>query len=350
MYADALVDLLGVPPRGRDDPITSDHHDLAKSAQVTLEEILLREVRRLHDAVPVDNLCMAGGVALNCVANGRIRREGPFKRLFVQPAAGDAGGALGAAALVHARTVGAGPIARLEHVYLGPEYTADDVMTAWRGGVARWTDYRGRQADLLRDVVNRLAAGQVIGWCDGRMEFGPRALGARSILADPRDASMRDRINGVVKKRESFRPFAPAVLETEAAAHFDLDRPSPFMLDICRTRSPIPLPAVTHVDGSARVQTVDVSTGGRFARLLEAFQARTGCPILLNTSFNLRDEPIVCGPADALLTFARSELDTLVFGDLLVDRGDLRPPFVEACRLAEPAAPANIGSAVYAFA
>lgn len=350
MHSDALAELLGVPPRRPADPMTSDHHDIASSAQVRLEEVLMEEVRRLHDRVPVDNLCMAGGVALNCVANGRIRRDGPFKRVFVQPAAGDAGGALGAAALAHVRASGAEAIARCEHVYLGPEYTSHDVMDAWRGAVTGWTDYRNRPSDQLIDVAERLAAGHVIGWCDGRLEFGPRALGARSILADPRDPTMRDRINRVVKRREGFRPFAPAVLEAEAATHFDLDWPSPFMTETCQTRSAIPLSAVTHVDGSARVQTVNTSGGGRFAPLLEAFRARTGCPILLNTSFNISDEPIVCTPVDALITFARSELDTLVFGDLLLDRSDLKQTLVEACRRLDGRSSDDVNYSVYQFA
>jgi carbamoyltransferase len=350
MYADALIDLLGVAPRRRGEPITADHQDIARSAQITLEEILLSEVRHLHDLVPVDNLCMAGGVALNCVANGRIRREGPFKRLFVQPAAGDAGGALGAAALAHVRTGGEEPIATLEHAYLGPQFTADEVVAAWEGTAARLTDYSRREADLLADVADRIAAGQVIGWCDGRMEFGPRALGARSILADPRDPSMRDRLNALVKKREGFRPFAPAVLEHELGAHFDLDRPSPFMLDTAQTTSAIALPAVTHVDGSARVQTVSRDTAPRFAGLLEAFQRRTGCPVLLNTSFNLADEPIVCSPVDALISFGRSQLDALVFGDALLDRRDLPAQFVEECQVVDPPRPTGMGDAIYTFA
>jgi len=349
MYSDALIDLLGVPPRCGGEPLTTAHQDIARSAQVILEEVLLAEVRHLHDTVRVDNLCMAGGVALNCVANGRVRREGPFKRLFVQPAAGDAGGALGAAALAHVRTCAGEAIARLDHVYLGPQYTPDEVIASWRGAVSTWVDYRGRESELLIEVADRLAAGQIIGWCDGRMEFGPRALGARSILADPRDATMRERLNTVVKKREAFRPFAPAVLEDQLSAHFDLDRPSPFMLDTCLTRSPLSLPAVTHVDGSARVQTVHTDSAPRFAGLLQAFAERTGCPILLNTSFNMSDEPIVCSPADALISFARSGLDTLVFGDVLLDRRCLRESVVAECQVPDAPLPTTVADALYAF-
>ncbi len=350
MYSEAFVDLIGIPPRQRGEPVTSDHQDLARSAQLALEEIMLSEVRHLHDLVPVDNLCMAGGVALNCVANGRIRREGPFARIFVQPASGDAGGALGAAALAHVRIGGIEPIAALEHAYLGPEYSSAEVVAAWRGIVGTPRDYSRDDGALFADVAERIASGQVIGWCDGRMEFGPRALGARSILADPRDPGMRDRLNVVVKKREEFRPFAPAVLEQEAGAHFALDRPSPFMLDTAQTISAIALPAVTHVDGSARVQTVDDRTAPRFARLLQAFKARTGCPVLLNTSFNLADEPIVCSPVDALISFSRSRLDALVFGDVLIDRRDLPASFIEECQVLDPPRPTGMGDAIYTFA
>jgi carbamoyltransferase len=211
----------------------------------------------------------------------------------------------------------------LTHVFLGPGFTPDDIAGFFRSSPAHVEDFRGREQDLLRATAHRLAAGKVVGWFQGRMEFGPRALGNRSILADPRPPGMRARINELVKKREAFRPFAPAVLGSKAAAHFELDHSTPFMLETCRVRSPLELPAVTHVDGSARVQTVEHATNPRFARLLAAFEALTGCPILLNTSFNLRGEPIVCTPIDALVCFIRSELDCLVVEDLLLDRGGL---------------------------
>jgi carbamoyltransferase len=181
-------------------------------------------------------------------------------------------------------------------------------------------DFRGREGELLESVAQRLAAGKIVGWFHGRMEFGPRALGGRSILADPRGETMQDRINSMVKQRESFRPFAPAVLEDRAAAHFDLDHASRYMLETCQVKSPIKLPAITHVDGSARVQTVDEEANPRFARLLRAFERLTGCPILLNTSFNLNYEPIVCTPVDALICFILSGLDTLVLEDFVIDR------------------------------
>jgi carbamoyltransferase len=330
MYTDDLSDLLGRPGRRRGEAVEDFHKDIARSIQVVLEQILLEKVAYLHDVVPVDALCLAGGVALNCVANGRIRREGPFRRVFIQPAAGDAGGCLGAAAVAHARRFGAGGFRQLRDACLGPGYNADDVqrLLAAAGIPFRHFDSERR---LVDNAAERLARSEAIAWFQGRMEFGPRALGARSILADPRDPTMRDRLNLMVKRRESFRPFAPAVLRERAAEHFDLADESPFMLYTCQTRSPLDLPAITHVDGSARVQTVDPVSAGKFAALLRAFEARTGCPILLNTSFNMRDEAIVCDPADALVSFTRSTLDALVIEQCLVQRSDLPADFVAAC-------------------
>jgi len=323
MYSDEMVALLGHPPRARGSAVLPFHQDLARSLQAVLEEVLLDKVRYLHGRTGSENLCMAGGVALNCVANSRVLREGPFRRLFVQPAANDAGGCLGAAAVAHRRRGGGGGTQALEHVYLGPAYSPDEVHDLLRSTGIAFGDFRGREDELLDRVAESLARGGVVGWFQGRMEFGPRALGARSILADPRGPDMRDRINALVKKREAFRPFAPAVLEPRTAEHFDLDHPSPFMLETCQVRSGLDLPAITHVDRSARVQTVSEAQNPRFARLLEAFGRRTGCPILLNTSFNMKDEPIVCSPVDALLCMVRAQLDVLVMEDFLVDRAAL---------------------------
>ena len=321
MYSDELCSLLGRPPRLPESEILPFHMDVARSVQVVLEEILLEKTRYLHARFPSDNLCMAGGVALNVVANGRCLAEGPFKRLFVQPAAGDAGGAVGAAAVAHRRVTGqAPPRRRLDHVYLGPASSSAQVHQVLRSSSAEFADFRGQEAELVRFAVEQLLAGKVIGWCHGRMEFGPRALGARSILADPRRPEMRDRINALVKMRESFRPFAPAVLAERAHEHFALDHASPFMLETCRVISSIDLPAIRHVDGSARVQTVDAGTNPRFAALLEEFHRRSGCPILLNTSFNMRGEPIVCTAIDALLCFVRSQIDLVVVEDFALSR------------------------------
>ncbi|HEX4417219.1 MAG TPA: carbamoyltransferase N-terminal domain-containing protein [Kofleriaceae bacterium] len=321
MYSEALCDLLGAPPRAAESEIPQFAKDVARSLQVLLEKLLLQLANHLHRIVPSQNLCMAGGVALNCVANAAVLRDGPFDRLFVQPAAGDAGGALGAAAMAHITRSGQRPeVGRLEHVYLGPRYSSNEVAALLEATPLAFADFRGRERELLATVADRLADGKVIGWFHGGMEFGPRALGARSIIADPRRDEMRDRINALVKMREAFRPFAPAVLAEAASAHFDLDHPSPFMLETCQVKSAIRLPAITHVDGSARVQTVDAKVSPRFHALISEFGRRTGCPILLNTSFNLRGEPIVCSPMDALLCFLRSDIDFLVLEDFVIDR------------------------------
>jgi carbamoyltransferase len=336
MYSEALCDLFGAPARPRGGEITRFHQDVARSLQTVLEEILLEKARWLHEQTGSPNLCMAGGVALNCVANGRIRREGPFERLFVQPAAGDSGGCLGAAALLHVSLTGKAPRTRpMRDARLGPSWSTDEVARLLAASGLPFQDFRGREADLLEEVVDRLASGKVVGWFHGRMEMGPRALGARSLLADPRDPDMRDRLNRMVKKREAFRPFAPSVLLAHAAEHFDLDHPSPFMLETCRVTSPLDLPAITHVDGSARPQTVDPEVLPRYAALLEAFHRRTGCPLLVNTSFNVRGEPIVASPVDALFCFGTTSIDSLVLEDFLLDRDGLPegwPELLEAWR------------------
>jgi len=333
MYSERLCDLFGAPPRMRESEITPFHQDVARSLQVALEEILLEKARYLHERTGSRHLCMAGGVALNVVANGRILREGPFERLFVQPAAGDSGGCLGAAALAYAEIselTGSRPSYEpLRHVYLGPSWAADEVARLLEATGLRALDFRGREAELLEAVVDRLEQRQVVGWFHGAMELGPRALGARSLLADPRDPEMRERLNRLVKKREAFRPFAPSVLAAHAAGHFDLDHPSPFMLETCQVTSPLDLPAITHVDGSARPQTVDAAVAPRYAALLEAFHRRTGCPVLVNTSFNVRGEPIVCSPVDALFCLGSSGIDCLVLEDFLIDRRDLPPNWAD---------------------
>jgi carbamoyltransferase len=322
--------LLGQPPREPESELTQYHMDVARSAQVVLEEIMLEKTRYLHTKFPSENLCMAGGVALNVVANRRCLQEGPFQRLFVQPAAGDAGGSVGAAAMAHVAVTGESPrVKQLENVYLGPANSVSDAYKVLKASSAKFQDFRNREDDLIDYTVERLIEGKVIGWSQGRMEFGPRALGARSILADPRRSEMRDRINALVKMREGFRPFAPAVLESECEKHFALNHASPFMLETCDVISPIDLPAITHIDGSARVQTVNSSANPRFTKLLEAFFRRTGCPIILNTSFNLRGEPIVCLPGHAIRCFNRSQIDLLVLEDFIMDRSGI-PGFWEA--------------------
>jgi len=322
MFTSRLDDLLGMLPRQPGAPIESAHENLAASLQVLLEDILLGKARYLAEVTGSEFLGYAGGVALNCVANSRIRADGPFRDMFVQPAAGDAGGCAGAAALVHHRLAGTFTRRRLDDVRLGPEYDTRDLEKCLSGAGVTYADFAGDEAGLLARAARLLADGQVIGWFQGRMEFGPRALGSRSILADPRQEHMRDHVNSVVKRRESFRPFAPAVVAERGREFFDLDFTSPFMLHTAQVRDRPGLPAVTHVDGTARVQTVERAADPRFHGLLTEFGTITGYPVLLNTSFNLKGEPIVCTPADALMCFVRSGLDALVIGDLLLLRED----------------------------
>jgi carbamoyltransferase len=321
MFSDALFQLFGSLPREEGAEIRQFHKDVAKSLQVVLEEILLEKAYYLFERTGSRNLCLAGGVALNCVANGKLLRRGPFSKIFIQPAANDAGCSLGAAALGYLAVQGSWETGtQLDNVYVGPEYSAGEIGRLLRSTSLRFADHTGQPDALVAAAAEQLAQGKVGGWFQGRMEFGPRSLGARSILGDPRDENMRDRINAMVKKREAFRPFAPAVLEEDMGAHFEMDQPSPFMLTTCQVRSPLYLPAITHVDGSARVQTVNTRQNSRFHALLAAFKKITGCPILLNTSFNIKDEPIVCSPEDALQCFITTNIDFLVLGDFLIQK------------------------------
>lgn len=332
-YLANLERLLPVPARRKDEPVQPEHADIAASAQVVLEDCVTGLLDWLADRQQSEDLCLAGGVALNCRANSVAFERSPFLRMFVQPAAGDAGTALGAAlcAELPPPTVpggrpespdGALPWSRppvMLHAYLGPGYRNGDVSALLTQAGLAFTDYAGDEDALLDAVAARLAAGHTVGWFQGRMEFGPRALGARSILADPRSAQMRDRLNKDIKWREDYRPFAPAVLADRAEEFFTMSRPSPFMIDLFTVRRPDVLEAVTHVDGTARVQTVTQAAAPRYYRLIERFGRLTHVPVLLNTSFNLSDEPIVCTPEDALRTFMRSSLDLLCIEDCLVD-------------------------------
>ena len=293
------------------------HWDMAASVQKVTEEAVLRMVRDLHARTGMKNLCMAGGVALNCVANGRIIREGPFEELWVQPAAGDAGGALGAALFAYNAVLGKPRSFRMDHAFWGPAYSDE--------AVRRYLDARGApyrtlaREQMIEETARRLDEDQaVVGWFQGRLEWGPRALGSRSILADARNQQNWKRVNLKIKFRESFRPFAPAVLAEKAAEWFEIDRESPYMLLVCQVRPGKKIPAITHVDGSARLQTVTRETHPEFYDLIAAFDRRTGCPVIINTSFNVRGEPIVCSPDDAYLCFMRTNMDVLVLGNQIL--------------------------------
>jgi carbamoyltransferase len=344
--------LFGMPPRDEKEPLTQIHMDIAASAQVVLEEAMLALTRGLAAEYPQRNLCLAGGVALNCVANGKILRDGKFDQIWVQPAAGDAGGALGAALVAYhyqtteARKPKAGD--GMSGAYLGPSYGEDDIRRRLTAEGARF-EVVDDEPVLLDRTAQALADGRAVGWFQGRMEFGPRALGNRSILADPRNREMQRTLNLKVKYRESFRPFAPAVLAEDVSDWFELDRPSPYMLlvaDVAQRRRTEPngadhldgldklkvirseIPAVTHVDYSARVQTVHRETNPRFHALLSAFKAKTGCPVLVNTSFNVRGEPIACSPEDAFRCLMGTEIEMLVVGNCILYKDRQNPDLI----------------------
>ncbi len=339
--------LFGLPPRQPSEPLTQHHMDIAASIQTALEEVILRLTRSLAAETGAPNLCLAGGVALNCVANGKILRDGHFKNIWIQPASGDAGGALGAALAAHyqfhnrPRRVSTCSDA-MHGAYLGPEFSQEDIEQRLRSAGARFETLCDCQ--LTAHSADALAAGKALGWFQGRMEFGPRALGARSILGDARSPSMQSVLNLKVKYRESFRPFAPSVLRERASEYFELDADSPYMLlvaDVVERRRRrmseeerklfgieklnVPrsdIPAVTHVDYSARVQTVHRDTNPRYHALISAFEQRTGCPVIVNTSFNVRGEPIVCTPEDAFHCFMGTEIETLAIGNCFLRKED----------------------------
>ncbi len=345
MTSEAFHSLFGGPPRVPETPLTQKEMDLARSIQVVCEEVMLRMAATAHRLTGSRRLCLAGGVALNCVANGRLLREGLFEDICIQPAAGDAAGAIGVAQLIWHRYCGqprteAADRDGMHGAYLGPAYSPEEIE--------RFLDATGAVGErlegdvLIERVAGLLADGQVVGWFDGRMEFGPRALGARSILGDPRNPRMQAQMNIKIKFREGFRPFAPSVLRERVGDYFELDRESPYMLLVAPVRAErrfpmasdaaklwgidklnVPrsdIPAVTHIDYSARIQTVDRETNSRYYDLLTAFERLTGCAVLVNTSFNVRGEPIVCSPADAYQCFMRTHIDYLVLGPFLLDK------------------------------
>jgi len=346
-----FADLFGEPVRDpAKDLLTPFHMNIAASIQKVTEEVMLRLSRALAREHGIENLCLAGGVALNCVANGKILRDGAFKNVWVQPAAGDAGGAVGAALTVWHQTLGKerklnGSRDLMEGAFLGPAYAQQDVESRLAGIGARFEVVS--DDDVIEKTATSLATGEAVGWVQGRMEFGPRALGARSILGDPRSPTMQKTLNLRVKYRESFRPFAPSVLREDVSDWFELDTDSPYMLlvaDVIQGRrrrmtneeealfgidklnvARSDIPAVTHVDYSARVQTVHADTNPRFHALISRFKAKTGCPVLVNTSFNVRGEPIVCTPEDAFRCFMGNDIEMLVVGNCMLRKSDQDP-------------------------
>ncbi|HVK93338.1 MAG TPA: carbamoyltransferase C-terminal domain-containing protein [Noviherbaspirillum sp.] len=306
------------PPRERGSEFEQKHMDIAASLQLVLEETVLQMADWLHEKTGAENLCMAGGVALNCVMNAKLRDQGPFKRVWVQPASGDAGTALGAALWIDGQQRGSAQRHwRMEHAFLGPAYDDGEIESFLRQAKLR---YR-RARDLSGEVSALLMQNKVIGWFQGRMEFGPRALGARSILASPLDASMQQRLN-TIKDREDFRPVAPVVLEEAAADWFVNGDVSPFMVFVYDVRADkaARIPAVRHVDGTARIQTINRAQNPVYYDLLRAFGQRSGVPVLINTSFNTRGEPVVCSPRDAVESFCSTPLDALAIGSFIVEK------------------------------
>jgi carbamoyltransferase len=341
--------LFGGPPRRAESQISQREMDIASSIQHVTEEVVLRLARTVHRELGADYLCLAGGVALNCVANGRILREGPFKDIWIQPAAGDAGGAVGAALSVwHQYLAKPRQIDGADGMhgsYLGPRFSENEIRQYLDSIGARYTQLD--DAELLPRVADILSQEKVVGWFQGRMEFGPRALGGRSIIGDPRSPKMQSVMNLKIKYRESFRPFAPSVLAEKVTQYFELDRASPYMLLVAPVREEhrIPMtpeqqklfgveklnvprsriPAITHIDYSARIQTVHKETNPRYHELLRQFDERTGCPVLVNTSFNVRGEPIVGSPEDAYRCLMRTEMDYLVLENFLLAKSDQTP-------------------------
>jgi carbamoyltransferase len=343
-------DLFGGPPRRPESKLTQRHMDVARSIQEVTEEILFRMARHARRQTGLKHLCLAGGVALNCVANGRILREGIFEGIWIQPAAGDAGGALGAALLAWHQYLDQprqadGRSDTQRGSYLGPEYSREEIRGFLDERKVAFTELSDEELpDRIADLI---AAEKVIGWFQGRLEFGPRALGARSIIGDARSSRMQEVMNLKIKFRESFRPFAPAVLRERASEWFDLEAESPYMLLVAPVTGArrreltsvekdqagldkllVPrsaIPAVTHVDYSARVQTVAPEHNSLFYRLLQRLDEKRGCPVIINTSFNVRGEPVVCSPADAYLCFMRTNMDYLILGNFLIEKKEQLP-------------------------
>jgi carbamoyltransferase len=326
LFSEKMTELLG-PARKRDEELTQHHYDIAHSVQAMYEEVFFHLLNKLHASHGSSNLCIAGGCGMNSVANGKVTRNTSFKHVYIQSAAGDAGGAIGAAFVAHHENSNTGREFVMDHAYWGPEFTGcefnkllkinDEKLKQQVCSVERIED----EGELCQRTARAIIEGKVIGWFQGRMEWGPRALGNRSILGDPRRADMKDILNLKIKRRESFRPFAPSILRENVLDWFEEDDDVPFMMQVFQVREDKRafIPAVTHVDGSGRLQTVSANTNARYHRLISAFDEKTGVPMLLNTSFN-ENEPVVCRPEEALDCFLRTKMDVLVLGDYFVRR------------------------------
>ncbi|MDP2886397.1 MAG: carbamoyltransferase [Ignavibacteria bacterium] len=311
--------LFGRPRREPESAMDQFHKDMAASIQKVTDELMVRIANHMYEETKMKNLCLAGGVALNCVANSKILERTPFEDIFIQPAAGDAGGAVGVAYHIYNSLLKKERTFVWHDAFLGPEFSENEIQEYLDGLGIENVHYE--REELLREAARLIAEQRVVGWFQGRMEFGPRALGNRSILADARNPENQSRVNLKIKFRESFRPFAPAVLLERSSEYFDLDRPSPYMLLTAQVREEKRhIPSVTHVDGSARLQTVAREENPMFYDLIREFERQTGCPVLINTSFNVRGEPIVCTPHDAFKCFMRTDLDYLVIGSVLLEK------------------------------
>lgn len=319
MYSRKFIKTFG-KDRKSGDKIEERHRDIAASLQKFVEEALISIARALHNETKMDKLCLAGGSFLNCVANNKILEEASFKEIFIQPAAGDAGGALGVASYIYHTILKKPRNHIMTHTYLGPEFSATEIRRALLTNNLNFQEFD--ESGLTKNIAEKLANNEIVGWFQGRTEFGPRALGNRSILANPCNPNIKGLLNSKVKKREPFRPYAPAVLEERANEFFEMRCKSPFMLLAPKIKAEKKglIPGVTHVDGTARVQTVGKDTNQRLWQLIKEFENITGIPMIINTSFNLRGEPIVCTPEDAINSFKKSEMDCLVLGDYVIDK------------------------------
>jgi carbamoyltransferase len=317
--------LFGQPTRQPESPLEQFHKDIARSLQEITDEAMMNLARAAKELTGSRYLCLAGGVALNCVSNGKILRAGIFEDIFIQPASGDAGGALGAALMVWHKELKGERLPRMEHTYLGNAYDQAEIEQFLSNEKIPYD--KVPLHDVPQHVAKLLEGEHVIGWFQGRMEFGPRSLGNRSIIADARNPENWKKVNLKIKFRESFRPFAPTILEERTKDYFNLDCPSPFMLLVADTAPDkrTEIPAVTHVDGSARIQTINRNQNPLYYDLLKAFEAKTGCPVIINTSFNVRGEPIVESPKDALNCFLHTHMDYLVLGQCVIDKKKLPP-------------------------